>query len=131
MITSILNIVLTDGREEKLSQNKHYDEEYPPEDQTPKKRKPWNRINSKSGMTLVLPKISKKNSLKPRKLICNEWEGSDDEEYIKANQRVAFHKGYSAANYLIKKYINKVKYCFDKLGVLSSENYEKEISLSK
>lgn len=81
-------------------------------------------------MALVLPKISKKNSLKPKKLLWNDWEGSDDEGYIKANERVALHKGYSAASYLIKKYINKVKYCFDKLGVLSAENYTNEVNLN-
>lgn len=81
-------------------------------------------------MSLVLPKISKKNSLKPKKLLCNDWEGSEDEDYIKANERVALHKGYSAANFLIRKYVNKVKYCFDKLQVLSAENYTSEIYLN-
>ena len=120
-----------DGRpKRKTKKKKHFDEEYPPEEQTPKKRKSNIRINSKSNMAVILPQIPKKSLGGIRKSIKDAEElHSDDEEYKRANLRATPQKGFSAANFLIRKYINKVKYCFDKLRILSVENSNKPIEL--
>lgn len=74
-------------------------------------------------MSLVLPKIFKNSAKKLKKSVAKEEMESDDEDYIAANKRTACHKGYSSANFLIQKYVNKIKYCFDKNKILSAENY--------
>lgn len=51
----------------------------------------------------------------------------DNEEYAIANMRVPMYTGYKAASFLIRKYINKIKYWFDVLKKLSPENYKDDI----
>ena len=57
---------------------------------------------------------------------------SDYEDYKMANKKTYkdLKEGYEAGNFLIRKYINIVKYLFDKLRVLSSTNYTKDIHLT-
>ena len=121
-----------DGRPKRaLKRPLHHDEKYPPDEQTPKKKR-LPRSGSRTDMVVVLPKASHKQSIKKEKEMKDKLElDSDDEDYKRANKKVQFVKGHSSTTYLIKKYVNKIKYCFDKLRVLAAENYTNDIELTE
>lgn len=121
-----------DGRpKRKTKRTLHHDEKYPPEeDFTRRKRLP--RTNSKQDMVVCLPTIPRKSSHRRRRYFKDQAElDSEDDDYNLANKKVANNKGYSAASYLIRKYVNKIKYCFDKFRVLSAEHYMDDIHITK
>jgi hypothetical protein len=123
-----------DGRPLRASKpKKHFDEEYPPDDHSPKRKKMINKNSSGNDSIVEHPiVISKKSSVKrvkQNKML--EENTSDDEDYRKANKRVPLFNGYGASNFLIRKFINKIKYCFDKLQVLHPDNCNNDITLSE
>jgi hypothetical protein len=121
-----------DGRpKRKTKRTLHHDEKYPPEDDS-LKRKRLPRSNSKQDMVVCLPTILRKSSHRRKKILKDQAElDSEDEDYIMANRKVTDNKGYSAGSYLIRKYVNKIKYCFDKYRVLSAEHYMEDINITK
>lgn len=109
-----------------------YDEKFPPEDQKFKRQNSSKKLYLDSNISIKLSKKYQNMSKTAKnKLFMAELE-SDDEDYKMANNRFYKHrkKGYEAGNFLIRKYINMVKYVFDKLRVLSSTNYTKDIHLT-
>ena len=121
-----------DGRpKRKTKRTLHHDEKYPPEEESVRRRR-FPRTNSKQDMVVCLPTISRKSSYRRKRRIKDLAElDSEDEDYQMANRKVANNKGYTSASYLIKKYVNKIKYCFDKYRVLSAEHYLEDIHITK
>lgn len=123
-----------DGRPKRdIKKKMHFDEKYPPQEHTPKKRKYSSKNSLRSYGHNDTPSLSRKRSSTRRTHITKPTNelNSDDEEYQEANKRVEDIKGRQSSMFLIRKYINKIKYCFDKLKVLSSENHTKDINLNE
>ena len=123
-----------DGRPKRdIKKKMHFDEKYPPEEQTPKKRKPNSKIFNRNGVFIDTPVLSRRKSSVRRTKFSKEVNelNSDDEEYKAANKKVKDIKGRLSSSFLIRKYINKIKYCFDKLKVLSPKNQSKDINLNE
>ena len=90
-------------------------------------------MNSKSNSVADVPMFSdKKKILLPNKYQQEMAEiTTENKEYRAANMRVPMHTGYKAANFIIRKYVNKIKYCFDILKKLSPENCKEDIYLTE
>ena len=125
---------MKEGRSKRTPKpNKFYDELYPPEEDKTRKPRTNDKSQISSNVVLLLPQTSKKGSPKSTKSKDYFLElDSDDDDYKKSlcKEYKNKEKGYESTNFLISKYINKIKYCFDKLKVLSAENYKKDIHLT-
>lgn len=129
------NITFRNDRrsQRKITRKKHFDEQYPPEEQTPKRKRSVPRPNPKTNIVVDLPMLTSRREMLRKSKFKKEMDEilSEDEDYINANLRAAKHKGYESTNFLICKFVNKIKYCFDKLKVLSVDNYMKDIFLTE
>ena len=93
-----------DGRPKRdIKKKKHFDEQYPPEEQTPKRKKHNNRgLNRKSSL-IDTPTLFKKRSSRRTKVPTKDSGelNSDDEEYKMANKRVKPMKGRTSSSFII------------------------------
>lgn len=110
---SLLVEMRRDGRPKRERKAKmHYDEQYPPELQTPKRKKPSSKSilgrNSQSDTPLLMKKRSSVRRQKASK--DNEEMNSDDEDYQKANKKIPEVKGRNSCIFLVRKYVNKIKF---------------------
>lgn len=97
-----LNYTFKEKRRRKARNGKYLNREFSFKDKGEIKRNLFIKINPKSNVAVVLPKVWRENSNRIEQNNLDEEIESDEEEYLEANRRVPCHIGYSAASFLVK-----------------------------